>query len=188
MSRPYTLRKQAKQQAETRQRIAEAAVDLHSSLGPAATTFSMIAERAGVQRHTLYAHFPNERSLNMACSGLVHERDPLPESAAWHGIADRNERLTAALSAIYAWYDRNASLMRDAEHHGPTQEFVALRVAPVVTGWQEMLGAKLNAKQRAVLQLALSFYTWRTLVRDAGLTQGAAVRVMVQAIDNASRA
>ena len=192
MTRTYTLKKRAEQQAETRQRIVEAAVDLHSTLGPAATTFSMVAERAGVQRHTLYAHFPDERSLNMACSGLVHQRDPLPEAAAWHGIADRSERLTAALSAIYAWYERNASLMacvmRDVEHHAPTQEAVALRVAPVVAGWHEVLGAKLNAKQRAVLQLALSFFTWRTLVRDGGLTQGAAVRVMVQAIDGANRA
>src|ERR687896_1240132 len=98
MTRTYTLKRRAEQQADTRRRIVEAAVDLHSSVGPATTTLSMIAERAGVQRHTLYAHFPDERSLNMACSGLVHERDPLPEAAAWRGVADRTERLTAALS------------------------------------------------------------------------------------------
>lgn len=186
MSRTYTLKKRAEQQAETRQRIVEAAVDLHSSLGPAATTFSMVAERAGVQRHTLYAHFPDERSLAMACSGHVHERDPLPDPAAWRGIADRTERLTAGLSAIYAWYERHASLvacvMRDVEHHAPTQEAVAMRVAPVVAGWHEVLGAKLNARQRAMLHLALSFFTWRTLVRDGGLTHRAAVAAMVQAV------
>jgi AcrR family transcriptional regulator len=94
MTRTYTLKKRAEQLAETRERIVEAAVDLHSTLGPAATTFSMVAERAGVQRHTLYAHFPDERSLAMACSGLVYERDPLPEAAGWGGIAGRAERLT----------------------------------------------------------------------------------------------
>ena len=191
MTRTYTLKKRAEQQAETRQRIVEAAVDLHSSLGPAATTFSMVAERAGVQRHTLYAHFPDERSLAMGCSGLVHERDPLPQGAVWRGIADRTERLTTALSAIYAWYERNASLMgcvmRDAEHHALTQEIVALRIAPVVAGWHEVLGVKLSAKQRAMLQLAISFFTWRTLVRDGGLAQDAAVRVMVQGIDGANK-
>ena len=191
MTRTYTLKKRAEQQAETRQRIVEAAVELHSSLGPAATTFSMIAERAGVQRHTLYAHFPDERRLAMACSGLVYERDPLPEAAPWRDIADRTERLATALSAIYAWYGRNASLMacvmRDAEYHAPTQEIIALRVAPVLAGWHQALGAKLNGKQRAILQLALSFFTWRTLVRDGKLTQGAAVRAMVQAIDGANR-
>ena len=186
MARTYTLKKRAEQQAETRQRIIEAAVELHSSLGPAATTFSMIAERAGVQRHTLYAHFPDERSLGMACSGLVYERDPLPEAATWRAIVDPTERVTAALSAIYAWYARNASLMacvmRDAEYHALTQQIVAVRVAPVVAGWHKVLGAKLNGKQRAILRLALSFFTWRTLVRDGGLAQGAAVRAMVRAV------
>jgi AcrR family transcriptional regulator len=66
MTRTYTLKRRAEKQAETRQRIVEATVDLHSTVGPAATTLSMIAERAGVQRHTLYAHFPDERSLFMA--------------------------------------------------------------------------------------------------------------------------
>ena len=71
MKRTYTLRRRAEQQAQTWRRIVEAAVDLHGSIGPALTTFSMVAERAGVQRHTLYAHFPDERSLNLACSALV---------------------------------------------------------------------------------------------------------------------
>ena len=83
MTRTYTLKKRAERQDETRRRIIEAAVNLHSSVGPALTTFSMVAEHAGVQRHTLYSHFPDERSLYMACSGLVNERDPLPDAAAW---------------------------------------------------------------------------------------------------------
>ena len=80
MTRIYNLKRRAEQQAETRRRIVEAAVDLHSTVGPALTTISMVAERAGVQRHTLYAHFPDERSLFLACSGLAQERDPLPEA------------------------------------------------------------------------------------------------------------
>ena len=71
MTRTYTLKRRAEQQAETRLKIVEAAVELHSSVGPAQTTVSMVAERAGVQRHTFYAHFPDERSLLLACSGLA---------------------------------------------------------------------------------------------------------------------
>src|SRR5690242_20941426 len=111
MSRPYTLKKRAEQQAKTRQRIVEAAFKLHSTVGPSATTLSMIAEKAGVQRHTLYAHFPDERSIFMACSGLAHERDPIPSADTWRNIASRSERLTAGLTAIYAWYGRNESLV-----------------------------------------------------------------------------
>src|SRR4051794_21050871 len=134
MTRTYTLKRRAEQQAETRLRIVEAAVDLHGSVGPALTTFSMLAERAGVQRHTLYAHFPDERSLYLACSGLVTERDPLPDAEPWRSIEDRRERLHAGLRAIYGWYERNAALaacvLRDAEHHALTRDIAELRFGP----------------------------------------------------------
>lgn len=189
MTRTYTLKKRAEQQAETRRRIVEAAVDLHGSIGPAATTVTMIAERAGVQRHTFYAHFPDDRSLWMACSGLAMERDPTPDATAWQGIEGCGERLRAGLTAIYGWYERNAELMasvlRDAEHHALTKEVMGLRYGPSIAAWHETLGAKLNARQRALLPLALSFYTWRTLVRDGGLKPAAAVKAMVQAIEGA---
>src|SRR5512143_2127813 len=88
MARTYTLKRRAEQQAETRQRIVEAAVDLHGTVGPARTSLSMVAERAGVQRHTLYAHFPDERRLFLACSGLAMERDPFPSPEEWRHIND----------------------------------------------------------------------------------------------------
>lgn len=186
MTRTYTLKRRAESQAETRRRIVEAAVDLHSTIGPANTTVSMIAERAGVQRNTFYAHFPDERSMAMACSGLALDRDPLPDAEAWRSIADAEERLRTGLGAIYAWYARNESLvacvLRDAEHHALTQEIMALRFGPSMTAWRDVLGAKLNAKQRALLALALSFHTWRTLAREAGLKRDAAVVAMAEAV------
>jgi len=186
MSRTYTLKRRAEQQAETRRRIVQAAIDLHGSVGPALTTISMVAERAGVQRHTLYAHFPDERSLYLACSGLALERDPLPDAGAWRVIADRRERLRVGLGALYGWYERNAGMagcvLRDAEYHALTNDIVRLRFGPCMAAYREVLGVKLSRTQRAVLRLALSFFTWRTLVRESGLKQGAAVGAMVQAI------
>lgn len=190
MTRTYTLRKRAEQQAETRRRIVEAAVELHSSIGLAFTTFSMVAKKAGVQRHTLYAHFPDELSLGMACSGHVHEQDPLPDAAAWSDIKDTGERLAAGLTAVYGWYARHPSLMacvmRDLEHHATTQEVMKRRVEPVIAAWREALGEKLSARQRAMLHLALDFYTWRSLVRASGLNQAAAVDTMIRAIECAN--
>lgn len=192
MARTYTLKKRAESQAETRRRIVEAAVDLHSSVGPALTTFSMIAERAGVQRHTFYAHFPDERSLLLACSGLAMERDALPSAEPWRGIADRRERLRTGLSAIYNWYERNAQLaacvLRDAEFHSLTRETAEKTMGPFMAAYHEVLGMSLTAKQRAMLGLALSFFTWRTLARDGGLNQADAVEAMVQAIESATEA
>lgn len=186
MTRTYTLKRRAESQAGTRQRIVEAAVELHSSVGPATTTLSMLAERAGVQRHTIYAHFPDERSLLLACSALTIERDAPPDAASWRAIDDRHERLRTGLTAVYGWYSRNADLagcvLRDAEVHALTREIADMRLGPYFAGWHEVLGAKLPARQRAMLTLALSFFTWRTLVRESGLKPSTAVDAMVQAV------
>lgn len=188
-TRKYNLGRRAEQQAETRRKIVEAAVELHGSVGPAQTSLSMVAERAGVQRHTLYAHFPDERSLMMACSGLTMQRDPPPDAGPWRSIADKYERLRTGLRAIYDWFERNADLMgcvlRDAEHHVLTREVTGMRFGPYVAAYREALGAGLNAKQRAMLALALSYFTWRSLARESGLKQSAAVAVMAQAVEGA---
>jgi AcrR family transcriptional regulator len=187
MNRPYTMKKRAEQQADTRQRIVEAAVDLHGSVGPARTSFSMIAERAGVQRHTLYAHFPDERSLFLACSGLALERDPMPVAEGWTAIANRGRRLRVGLAALYAWYERNAELMacvlRDAEYHAATQEIIALRFDPVIAAYKDALGSGLGKKARALLALALSFQTWRTLARESGLKSASIAEMMAEMIE-----
>jgi AcrR family transcriptional regulator len=189
MARTYTLKRRAVQQAETRQRIAEAALELHATAGPVRTSLSMVAEKAGVQRHTLYAHFPDERSLFLACSGLVHDRDPLPDAAPWREIVEPRQRLQTGLSAIYGWYQRNAGLLgnilRDAEIHPLTREIVELRSGAAMADYAQTLGAGLGAKQRPMLALALSFFTWRTLTQEGGLETSAAVTAMAQAIEGA---
>lgn len=191
MTRPYTQKRRAEQQAETRRRIVDAAVDLHGRIGPAHTTFTMVAEQAGVQRHTLYAHFPDERSLSLACSGLVFERDPPPDAAPWRRLAQAAERLRAGLDAIYGWYERNAGLLacvlRDAEHHALTREIVDLRHGPSQAAYREVLGAGLTADQCALLEVSLSFLTWRTLARERGLSRAAAVALMTRAIAGANQ-
>ena len=186
MARNYTLKRRAESQADTRRRIVEAAVELHGTVGPAATTISMIAEKAGVQRHTLYKHFPDERAVLMACSGHSLEQDPMPDAAPWRAIADPAARLRAALGAIYDFYGRNESLLacviRDAERDALVQEIMALRYGPVIGSYHEALSAGLTVKQRAMLALALSFHAWRTLAREAGLKPKDVVAAMVEAV------
>ena len=184
--RPYTLKRRAEQQAETRQRIVEATVALHSTLGPSRSPLSLIAERAGVQRHTLYAHFPDERSLVLACSGHAFDRDPPPDAEPWRAIADRGERLAAGLAEIHSWYARNAEMLvnvlRDAEHMPIVREVSALHMGPRIAGWHAVLDEGLAPAQQAMLALMLSFPSWRTLTQEAGLAPEAAVALAVQAI------
>jgi len=191
MTRTYVKSKRAENQAETRQRIVDAAMELHGEVGPAATTISMIAERAGVQRHTIYAHFPDDRSMLMACSGHHLEQYPFPSPDGWIAITDPAARLTAALAALYAWYASTeamtAGVLRDAEHHPVLRDVVALRFGTGIGAIHASLIGGLGTKGKAALALALSFHTWRTLVRDAGLSHKAATALMARAVLEADR-
>src|ERR687883_457977 len=110
-SRPYRKRRRAELEERTRRRITEATVELHREVGPARTTISAVAERAGVQRLTVYRHFPDERSLLGACSAHWREGHPAPDPSPWPAIADPDERLRTALAAFYAYYASDEGLM-----------------------------------------------------------------------------
>ena len=117
MARKYELKQRAESLAATRERIVEATVELHDALGPARTTISAIAERAGVQRLTVYRHFPDERSLFEACSGHWAAHNPAPDPSTWTAFDDPEERLGIALAEIYAFYrsteGMTGNLLRD---------------------------------------------------------------------------
>jgi len=151
----------------------------------------MIAERAGVQRHTVYAHLPDERSILMACSGLHAEREPLPAPGAWSDVNDPERRLGKALGALYGWFARNealtAAVLRDAEQHALLREVSGLRFGVPLGAVFESLSPGLGTKGKAALALAMSFHTWRTLVRDAGMRPAAAVELMAQTVLEADR-
>src|ERR671916_2630289 len=124
-SRTYELRRRAERQQETRRRIVEAAVELHTTLGPARTTVNAIAERAGVTRPTVYAHFPDVRSLLQACSRHVRETVPPPDPTAWRSISDPGVRLETSLRELYGYYERLEPLLENAQRDAVVMPLVA---------------------------------------------------------------
>ena len=187
MARRYELKRRAERQEQTRRRIVEAAIQLHQTKGPARTTLSDIARLAGVQRHTLYRHFPDEREVGLACSGLFHELNPPPDPAGWHAIPDRGERLRSGLSALYGWYeqveDMFVCVLRDAEVHPLTRELVELRAAEPMSRIRRSLARGLGRGKRiqAALDLAIDFRAWRRL-RESGLAAAEAADLMAEAV------
>jgi AcrR family transcriptional regulator len=189
MGRKYQLKQRAERQRETRNRIVEAAIELHEAIGPQRTTISAIADRAGVQRHTLYRHFPDERSLFLACSGLHMGRNPLPDPSAWKQFEDPGQRLRRGLEELYAYYERNEAMLsnviRDAEVDDLTRETVELRVGPALGAIRQALAEALPRSGRRrcgpALDLALDFNSWRSLVRRSGLSNRQASEVMAEA-------
>jgi AcrR family transcriptional regulator len=184
VKRKYELKRRAARQAETRNRIVEATVGLHTTFGPARTTISEIAHRAGVQRHTVYAHFRGERTLFDACSAHWASRHPIPDASGWSAVADPEERLRAALDALYAWYEGVehdiAVFERDALVHEVTAGLVARRHEAIRSLVQTVLGGWPRRKAvRAAIGHAFEFETWRSLVRRQGLTRAQAVDTML---------
>jgi AcrR family transcriptional regulator len=200
--RKLRLRARAERMAETRQRIVRATYELHRDMGPARTTISAIAERAGVQRLTVYHHFHDELELAGACTVYGLALDPLPDPVLLGRIPRPEDRLRAALAEQYAYYARNESLIANALRDlpivqermraaGATESDVPEAVRAfysqpdrmrevLVGGWRGSDSP--HPHLDAVLGLALAFSTWRTLVRERGLEDSAAVDLMVQAV------
>jgi AcrR family transcriptional regulator len=189
MTRKYELKQRAENVEETRRRIVEAAVELHGTVGPARTTVSAIADRAGVQRQTYYRHFPDERSLFAACSGLWRERNPLPDPNGLREIAGE-ERVRRGLTGLYAFYASGEQMLvnvvRDAQVHQVTAELAEVRMA-ALRELRDVLAEAVaprgsSPRIDAMLDVALDFNTWRTLVRRSGLSQDEAVELMVDVL------
>src|SRR5919198_6194087 len=104
--RPYRMKRRAELEEQTRRRITESAVALHEEVGPAQTSISAIAARAGVRRSTVYRHFPDEDVLFAACSSHWRAANPPPDPTAWTVIEDPAERTETALRELYAFYGR----------------------------------------------------------------------------------
>ena len=102
--RKYTKTRRAALQDETRERIVESTVKLHEELGPANTSIKAIAEAAGVQRLTVYRHFPDDISLFQACTSHYLGQHPPPNMAEWAEIEDPSERSRTAILAFYRYY------------------------------------------------------------------------------------
>jgi AcrR family transcriptional regulator len=187
MGRRYELKKRAERKAETRRRIVAAAVDLHTSVGPSRTSIAAIAERAGVQRHTVYAHFPDEPSLYAACTSHWAEKHPFPDPSGWKAIEDPVKRLRTALDAVYGWYEAVeadvALFARDATLV-PSYRFATEGRAAALRAVADGLAQGFPRRRvvRAAIGHALDFETWRSLVRRQGLTRRRAVDAMVRLV------
>lgn len=186
-ARRYEKRRRAEAEQETRRRITEAAVQLHAAVGPARTTVSAVAERAGVQRATVYRHFPADADLFAACSARWTSMHPYPAPDAWPAIADARQRTRTALAELYAYYREAqpmlANVIRDAELL-PALRAVMEPAGRYFREVEEILAAGWpdgdRAERRAALALALDFSTWRTLA--ARLSDRQAADVMTRMV------
>jgi AcrR family transcriptional regulator len=194
-SRRYQLRKRADAMQDTRRRITEAAVELHGTVGPARTTITAVAERAGVQRQTVYRHFPTEDDLVAACSGHFAETHPLPDAEAWRAIADPSERLETALEELYAYYEATeamyTNILRDETLVAPVgarllefRAYLDAAARVLAAGW----GVRGRRREMlvAAARHAVDFHTWRSLARDGGVRRAGVVELASAMVERAA--
>lgn len=177
--RPYRMTKRAQAEEETRRRITQSTVDLHEALGPSRTSVSAIAEHAGVRRSTVYRHFPDELALFKACTTHWMAANPPPDLSPLATIPDPDERLSVALSRLYAYYRSTRQMMENIHR----DEDIVPLVRQMMQGYRGYLETLrdllLDGRQpspsglrvvKAAVGHALSFPAWRSLALEQGLT------------------
>ena len=179
------MHRRAEQAGQTRQRIVEATVALHGSVGPASTTIAAIAEAAGVTRLTVYRHFPDHAALFAACSAHWISGQQLPDPAAWSRIGDPASRLRAGLADLYRFFRAGAGMLTCLY-----RDFAALPEGQqqALRDWDTLFRDVLTAPfcstgdehrtLHALVGHAISFRTWRSLCLDHGLTDTEAAGAM----------
>ena len=190
--RTYQKAKRAEDEWRTRERIVDAAESLHGSLGPARTTISAVADRAGVTRATVYRHFTDEESLFLACSRQWLSRQQLPDPDAWGLVEDPIERLRTGLEDIYGFYRRGEQMM--AHIHRDVDAVPAVVVAARRSRelrWLDTLLKPLPGHRRKLVRAsvahATTFSTWQSLCSAQGLSDRAAVELMAGMVAHAVR-
>jgi AcrR family transcriptional regulator len=179
------MRRRAEQVDQTRERIVEATVALHGSVGPAATTIAAIAEKAGVSRLTVYRHFPDDDTLFGACSAHWIARQQLPDPGAWSQIGDPATRLRTGLADLYRFYRAGADMLTCIYRDFTTlPEAHQQRLRDRDSDLGDVLAGPFGGdgddrrRLRAVIGHATSFSTWRSLCIDHGLADTEAVDAM----------
>ena len=185
----YNLKARAERYQKTRQRIVEATLDLHRSIGPVQTTITDIAKRAGVKRQTVYNHFPDELALFTACAAHNRALNPPPDPEPWKLIPDPEKRLRSALAEVYAYYRRNeqilANVTRDAQANPNLRTVLEPRTRRqermrdvLAAGWAQGDGHDRRKLLHGALWMALEFQTWHTLARRQGFVDDEIVEMM----------
>ena len=189
--RKYELKARAESQRETRDRIARVTSELHEEKGVAQTTVAEIARRAGVTRLTVYNHFADLSELLPACAAHYERLHPTPDFDSVLAQGDADERVCAVLAELYRWYRETepmyGKLFSDRASVPELDRFLEQNVDCMLDGLGVDLAAAFAVRgrradrRRALIRLALDFWTWRRLARE-GLDDEAAADLMAAAV------
>jgi AcrR family transcriptional regulator len=194
LKRKYELKQRAAEMAATRERITEAAVELHGTVGPARTTMSAVAKRASVQRHTVLPLSHRSGTVRRRSSHYL-AANPWPDPDPWRAITNPQRRLAHALEQLYAYYERTepmlSNVFRDAELVDavrptlvPLQTYLAEVAEMLMVGWSTRGGRR--RVLAAALHHAIDLRTWRSLAADRNVVRTEAVELVSALVEAAA--
>ena len=170
VKRRYIQHVRGERVAETRARIVEAIMGLHGEVGPRNTTVSAIADRAGVERLTVYRHFKDDAEMFAACSGRYMELNPPPDPTAWAVERNPSRRTERGLADLYAFFSRTAPMF--AKVYLDVDEYPALKTImdqfdahlrhladELASAWPPDKSVR---KRQIILRHATKFATWQS--------------------------
>lgn len=166
---------------------------LHQTVGPARTSVKAIAERAGVDRATIYRHFPTMQALFDACTSHYYALHPMPDPGQWAEITSPDARLRTGLLELYGWYAETEQMLhsgiRDLDHvpAGSRDAFLAYfgaAHAALMAGRRQR--GRTRRRVSGAVAHAISFDTWRSLVREQQLTADEAVLLVTAMVEAAA--
>jgi AcrR family transcriptional regulator len=189
--RVYRKKRRAELEEQTRRRITESTVELHGTVGPARTSISAVAERAGVRRSTVYRHFPDEAALFAACTAHWTAANPPPDLDGWAAIDDPDQRLRTGLGQLYAYYRRTEPMLENLHRDEATmplvkrlfagfRDYISAAQQTLMKGRRARGGAR--KRVRAAIGHALAFTTWRSLTREQELDDPEAAELMFRLV------
>lgn len=183
--RVYNNQTRQLRQIELKQRIVEAAAQLHAQKGGLGTTYSDIAQAAGVSLPTVYKHFPQLDALFQSCTAHVgHAAPGLPVGSilAAPDLASAALQLVDAMDQLNAYYEPWL-VWRD---HGRNQflaEMAAQRRQQLTGLCAAVLakhGVTAAADRAALWESLLHFEHWHRLVRGHKLPRAEVRRSLHQ--------
>ena len=143
MPRSYALGKRAVQQAETRRRIIDAALDLYQEQGISATTMQDVARRADVAPGTVANHFGSADALATEATVGILTDLRMPTVELFTGVDDPAARIGLLVREMGAFFRRSE-----------TWYWVSRREPPGVHAWAEA-EARFYGDTRALVRAAL---------------------------------
>lgn len=160
---------------------------LHGTVGPARTTVKAVAEEAGVQRGTVYRHFPTEEELFAACSAHWASLNPPPDPQDWTVIVAPEDRLRVGLAQLYKWYAWARPMLDNTTRDAPLVPAMAAARERMRERIDDMHAALMRgrpergrprARVAAAIGHAITFQTWRSLVVEQELGPADAIDLM----------